>query len=126
MTNKKIFQIPVEERPREKLLRNGANEVIHIRVVSIGLVNTTQVHPREVFADPLTDSAPPSFVGNGNTAKFDKYRFKQIRTWNRIIIPFVYLLPSHYENRTNISLDKAHTIKFLRYQCKSKHFSVKN
>jgi DNA repair protein RadC len=24
MTNKKIFQIPVEERPREKLLRNGA------------------------------------------------------------------------------------------------------
>ena len=31
---------------------NGANEVIATRVVSVGLVNKTQVHPREVFADP--------------------------------------------------------------------------
>lgn len=36
---------------------NGANEVITTRVVSIGLVNKTQVHPREVFADPITDRA---------------------------------------------------------------------
>ncbi|MDM8555465.1 DNA repair protein RadC [Desulfococcaceae bacterium HSG7] len=36
---------------------NGANEVITCRVVSVGLVNTTQVHPREVFADPITDRA---------------------------------------------------------------------
>ena len=36
---------------------NGANEVINTRVVSIGLVNKTQVHPREVFADPITDRA---------------------------------------------------------------------
>ncbi len=36
---------------------NGANEVITHRVVSIGLVDKTQVHPREVFADPLTDRA---------------------------------------------------------------------
>nr|WP_321401439.1 DNA repair protein RadC [uncultured Desulfobacter sp.] len=36
---------------------NGANEVITHRVVSIGLVNQTQVHPREVFADPITDRA---------------------------------------------------------------------
>ncbi|MFO7874983.1 MAG: JAB domain-containing protein, partial [Desulfovermiculus sp.] len=36
---------------------NGANEVINSRVVSIGLVNKTQVHPREVFADPITDRA---------------------------------------------------------------------
>ena len=36
---------------------NGANEVIFTRVVSIGLVNKTQVHPREVFADPITDRA---------------------------------------------------------------------
>lgn len=34
---------------------NGANEVINTRVVSIGLVNKTLVHPREVFADPITD-----------------------------------------------------------------------
>ncbi|MFH0878114.1 MAG: DNA repair protein RadC [Lentisphaerota bacterium] len=36
---------------------NGANEVLNIRVVSIGLVDRSPVHPREVFADPLTDRA---------------------------------------------------------------------
>jgi DNA repair protein RadC len=36
---------------------NGAHEVIITRVVSVGLVNMTQVHPREVFADPLMDRA---------------------------------------------------------------------
>nr|VFK43267.1 MAG: DNA repair protein RadC [Candidatus Kentron sp. TC] len=36
---------------------NGANEVINIRVVSIGLVDRTLAHPREVFAGPLTDRA---------------------------------------------------------------------
>jgi DNA repair protein RadC len=36
---------------------NGANEVIATRVVSVGLVDKTQVHPREVFADPITDRA---------------------------------------------------------------------
>lgn len=36
---------------------NGAHEIIATRVVSIGLVNKTHVHPREVFADPITDRA---------------------------------------------------------------------
>jgi DNA repair protein RadC len=36
---------------------NGAHEVIETRVVSIGLVNRTVVHPREVFSDPLQDRA---------------------------------------------------------------------
>ncbi|WP_462270087.1 RadC family protein [Desulfobacter sp.] len=36
---------------------NGANEVMNIRVVTIGLLNKTQVHPREVFADVITDRA---------------------------------------------------------------------
>ena len=36
---------------------NGANEVIDIRVVSIGLIDRSPVHPREVFADPLIDRA---------------------------------------------------------------------
>ena len=34
---------------------NGANEVIATRVVSVGQVNRAQVHPREVFADPITN-----------------------------------------------------------------------
>ncbi len=36
---------------------NGAHELIASRVVSVGLVNRTVVHPREVFADPITDRA---------------------------------------------------------------------
>ena len=36
---------------------NGAHEVTAVRIVSIGLVNRTVVHPREVFAEPLMDRA---------------------------------------------------------------------
>ena len=36
---------------------NGANEVIEKRVVTIGLLNSSQVHPREVFADVIADRA---------------------------------------------------------------------
>ena len=36
---------------------NGAHELIAARVVTVGLVNKTIVHPREVFADPLLDRA---------------------------------------------------------------------
>jgi DNA repair protein RadC len=36
---------------------SGANEVIASRVVTVGLLDTNQVHPREVFADPIADRA---------------------------------------------------------------------
>ena len=36
---------------------NGAGEIIENRTVSIGLLNHTLVHPREVFADAITDRA---------------------------------------------------------------------
>ena len=45
---------------------NGANEVIQTRVVSVGLVNKTQVHPREVFADPITDRASAVIVAHNH------------------------------------------------------------
>ncbi|MGP1414776.1 MAG: RadC family protein [Treponema sp.] len=35
----------------------GSNEIINIRVVSIGTATNTIVHPREVFADVLVDRA---------------------------------------------------------------------
>jgi DNA repair protein RadC len=47
---------------------NGANEVIASRVVSVGLVNKTQVHPREVFADPITDRASAIIVAHNHPA----------------------------------------------------------
>ena len=43
---------------------NGAHEVIATRVVTIGLVNATQVHPREVFADPITDRATAIIIAH--------------------------------------------------------------
>jgi DNA repair protein RadC len=36
---------------------NGANEVIKTRTVTIGLLDQSQVHPREVFADVISDRA---------------------------------------------------------------------
>ena len=47
---------------------NGANEVMNIRVVSIGLVDSTSVHPREVFADALTDRASGVIVAHNHPA----------------------------------------------------------
>jgi DNA repair protein RadC len=45
---------------------NGAHEVLAIRVVSIGLVNRTLIHPREVFADPLIDRAAAIAVAHNH------------------------------------------------------------
>lgn len=36
---------------------NGANEVIAKRIVTVGLLNMSPVHPREVFADVIVDRA---------------------------------------------------------------------
>ena len=45
---------------------NGANEVIATRTISVGLVNKTQVHPREVFADPITDRASAIIIAHNH------------------------------------------------------------
>ncbi|MEK7399015.1 MAG: DNA repair protein RadC [Candidatus Poribacteria bacterium] len=36
---------------------NGANEIIEKRIVTVGLLDKSQVHPREVFADVISDRA---------------------------------------------------------------------
>lgn len=45
---------------------NGAHEVISVRVVSVGLVNRALVHPREVFADPLSDRAAAVVIAHNH------------------------------------------------------------
>ena len=45
---------------------NGAHEVIGTYVVSVGLVNRTLVHPREVFASALTDRAASIIVAHNH------------------------------------------------------------
>jgi DNA repair protein RadC len=47
---------------------NGANEILNIRVVSIGLIDRTAAHPREVFADALVDRASAVIVAHNHPA----------------------------------------------------------
>lgn len=57
------------DRKQEHLIcvsLNGAYEVIAIRVVSVGLVNRTVVHPREVFAGPLSDRATAIIIAHNH------------------------------------------------------------
>lgn len=64
---------------------NGAHEVIFTRQITSGLVNKTVVHPREIFADPITDRACAIIVahnhpsGNLEPSKEDVEITKRLR-----------------------------------------------
>lgn len=45
---------------------NGAGEAIRVQVVTIGLVNKSQVHPREVFSDPIAHRAAALIVAHNH------------------------------------------------------------
>ena len=45
---------------------NGANEVMNTRVITIGLVNKSHVHPREVFADVIAERASAVIVAHNH------------------------------------------------------------
>jgi DNA repair protein RadC len=45
---------------------NGAHEVLAVRVVTLGLVNKTIVHPREVFSDVIMDRASAVCVAHNH------------------------------------------------------------
>lgn len=57
------------DRKQERFISlslNGAHEVLGVRVVTIGLVNKTIVHPREVFADIIQDRAAAFCVAHNH------------------------------------------------------------
>jgi DNA repair protein RadC len=57
------------DRRQERFLcisLNGAHEVLAVRVVTVGLVNRTIVHPREVFSDPIQDRASAVCVAHNH------------------------------------------------------------
>jgi DNA repair protein RadC len=57
------------DRKQEKFISlslNGAHEVLAVRIVTIGLVNKTIVHPREVFADLIQDRAAAFCVAHNH------------------------------------------------------------
>jgi DNA repair protein RadC len=57
------------DRRQERFLcisLNGAHEVLAVRLVTLGLVNRTIVHPREVFADAIIDRASAITVAHNH------------------------------------------------------------
>lgn len=70
---------------------NGANEVLNIRVVSIGIVDRSQAHPREVFADAVSDRASGIIVAHNHPAgslepsQFDVEITKQLKQSGEIV-----------------------------------------
>ena len=84
---------------------NGANEVLNVRVVSIGLVDRSPVHPREVFADGLADRASGIIVahnhpaGNLEPSEGDKDVTRQLRQAGEIM--GIHLLDHIIFNRTS-------------------------
>ena len=73
---------------------NGANEVIEKRVVTIGLLDKTPVHPREVFADVISDRAAAVILAHNH--------------------PSGDLQPSEADRRTHDQLTEAARILGLR------------
>lgn len=63
---------------------NGAGQVISVRVITVGLVNQTQVHPREVFADVVRERASGVILAH-NHPSGNLYPSKEdIRTTERL------------------------------------------
>jgi DNA repair protein RadC len=57
------------DRRQERFLcisLNGAHEVLAVRIVTVGLVNRTIIHPREVFSDPILDRASAIIVAHNH------------------------------------------------------------
>jgi DNA repair protein RadC len=59
------------DRKQERFISvslNGAHEVLAVRVVTMGLVNRTLIHPREVFADVIADRSCGICVCHNHTS----------------------------------------------------------
>ena len=70
---------------------NGANELIERRIITIGLLDISPVHPREVFADAIADrAAAVIFVhnhpsGDPNPSEADRRIHEQLTEAARIL-----------------------------------------
>ncbi|MDY6905725.1 MAG: DNA repair protein RadC [Thermodesulfobacteriota bacterium] len=70
---------------------NGANEVMNVRVITIGLINKSHVHPREVFADVIAERASAVILahnhpsGDLTPSQQDRAVTKQLREAGRIL-----------------------------------------
>ena len=64
---------------------NGANEVIGNRVVTVGLLNTNQVHPREIFVDAISDRAASVILAHNHPSGALKVSPDDIATTKQLV-----------------------------------------
>jgi len=78
----------IKEKKQEYFLclsLNGANEVIGNRVVTVGLLNTNYIHPREVFVDAITDHAASIILAHNHPSGVLKPSTDDIFTTRQLI-----------------------------------------
>jgi DNA repair protein radc len=63
---------------------NGANEIIEKRVVTVGLLNSSQVHPREIFSDAIVDRAASVILVHNHPSGKTKPGEKDIEITKRL------------------------------------------
>lgn len=105
------FLLHYSDRKQElffSILLNGANEIIRIRPVTMGLLNRTLIHPREVFAEAVELRAGAILVAHNH--------------------PSGNLIPSEEDKQVTASLKEAgellgiHLLDHLIF-CDSDHYS---
>lgn len=73
------------------LTLNGAHELIEQRIISIGLLNSTLIHPREVFASAIEDRAASIIIahnhpsGNLLPSKADEEVTNQLKNAGKLL-----------------------------------------
>lgn len=105
------FLMHYSDRKQElffSILLNGANEIIRIRPVTMGLLNRTLIHPREVFAEAVELRAGAILVAHNH--------------------PSGNLIPSEEDKQVTASLKEAGELLGIRLLdhlifCGSDHFS---
>jgi DNA repair protein RadC len=86
------------DRKQERFISisvNGAHEVLAVRVVTMGLVNRTIIHPREVFADVIADRSCGICVCHNH--------------------PSGEIVPSQEDNEVTIALVKAAKVLGIKF-----------
>jgi len=64
---------------------NGANEVIEKRIVTIGLLDRSLVHPRDVFADVIADRAAAVIFAHNHPSGSVEPSDEDLKTQDRLV-----------------------------------------
>ncbi len=63
----------------------GANEIIKIRVITIGILNSTLIHPREIFADAIKDRCASIILCHNHPSGSTEPSFEDVSLTERIV-----------------------------------------